>query len=174
MGFGKDGQGAIVMENRSQSLGTLAANTGIFIGTKLAITEDFRMLKSVVHCLIDNLTSFEGFGLCLYLVDGDLTLAEAEAKIDGTNGPLSSHDRVGSEVVERFVKLCGAMSADGGDVDHPIDDMNTGAPIVVVKPRWTFGEASSWNWLLYNRAGSALTTGATVKINAENFGVWIH
>ncbi len=173
MGFGKDGKGAIVMESRSQALGALAANAGILIGTKLALTEDFRMLKSRLHCNIFNHTPQEGGGLCLYLADGDLSLAEAEAKIDGLNGPLSRHDRVGTEVSMRFVKLVGAVG-DGANASSEavILDSVTGAPVVETKPRWTFGQTTSWNWIIYNH-GEVLTTGATAKVVAENFGVWI-
>ncbi len=39
MGFGKDGLGVIINEARSQALGTLATDTGIFVGTKLATLE---------------------------------------------------------------------------------------------------------------------------------------
>ncbi len=54
MGFGKDKKGSILMESRSQALGALAADAGILIGTKLALTEDFRMLKSNVHAMVMN------------------------------------------------------------------------------------------------------------------------
>ncbi len=109
----------------------------------------------------------------LYLADGDLTLAEAEAKIDGLNGPLSRHDRVGTEVAMRFVRAVGAVG-DGANASSELVflDVNTGAPYINAKPRWTFGQTSSWNWILYNH-GETLTTGGTVKIVAENFGVWI-
>ncbi len=48
MGFGKDGLGVIIIEARLQAIGTLAQNTGILIGTKLATLERFRMLKSQI------------------------------------------------------------------------------------------------------------------------------
>ncbi len=172
IGFGKDGKGAILHEARSQALGALGNDSGILVGTKLALTEDFRMLKAELSAVVTNLTTAEGAGLVLYLVDGDLTLAEAEAQIEA-NGPLSRHDRVGTEIAERFVKKTACVGQHGAGADDAVfRDMHTNAPIVVVKPRWTFGETTSWNWMVHN-TGTLLTTGATVIIKNQCYGVWI-
>ncbi len=172
MGFGKDGKGAIVMESRSQALGALAAGVGILIGTKLAITEDYRMLKCNVTGLITGLTANEGFGLALYLINGDLTLAEAEAKIE-QNGPLSRHAKIENEIVSRFVRKVGqTIARNSAATTATIVDMHTNAPICVVKPRWTFGKVTSWQWLIYNH-GIVITTGATMQLKTESFGLWL-
>ncbi len=170
MGFGKDNKGVIIREARSQALGALAAQAGILIGTKLAITDSFRMLKAIGSFVIDGLTGVEGPGLLLYLANGDLSLAEAEAAIE-LSGPLDRSDRVNGPIAERFVQLVGS-TGDPDGAKASFLDAHTGAPVIVAKPRWTFGVTDSWNWIVYNN-GAALTTGATVKLRVQDFGVWV-
>ncbi len=170
MGFGKDNKGAIVMQKVGQALGALAQGAGILIGTKPALTNDYRMLKSIGAAVADNMTAGEGQGLLLYLADGDLTLAEVEAKIEQT-GPLGSSDRVEQEIAERYVRLIGAAGESLG-TELSFHNME-GGDILVVKPRWTFGETKSWNYVVYN-LGETLTTGGVVQTNWEHFGVWVN
>ncbi len=174
MGFGKDGRGAIVIEAREQALGTLASNTGLLIGTDVAITEDFRMLKTEISAVVHTNTLGELGSLELYLVEGKLSLAEAEAAIE-SEGPLSRHDPTKEAIAERPVFRVGAGPVGGGTTpkEFHIADVMTGGPVCVAKPRWTWGETSSWSWMVYNR-GAAPTTGASVNINAKSFGVWLH
>ncbi len=172
MGIGKDGKGAMLREHRSQALSTLANTVGIFVGTKLAIAEDFRMLKAEVAAGIDGLAPGEGTGLYLYLVDTDLGLTEVDETIEN-NGPLSIQDSILEAIAERKVQLVGVFEGGVGDTAGMFRDVMTGAPVLTIKPRWTFGNGKSWNYLVFNRSGSTLTTGATVKINSTTFGVWI-
>ena len=105
MGFGKDGKGVIIAETRSQMLGTLAIATGIFIGTKLVTLERFRMLKAEFAATYIVMTGIEAAGLALYLVDGDLSLAEAQAAI-GADGPLGPNDLINADIAMRSVLRC--------------------------------------------------------------------
>ncbi len=130
--------------------------------------DDFRMLKSVIHAVITGVTAGEGVGLKLYLANGDLTLVEVEQAIE-VNGPLNRQDRVNNEHAMRAVFLVGA--ADGAG-DQVFRDINTNAPVLVAKPRWTFGASTSWNWVVHN-SGIVLTTGATINIHAIDYGVWV-
>ncbi len=171
MGFGKDGKGVILMEARSQALGALSNGSGILIGTKLAITDSFRMLKAIGHFGISGLTTQEGSGLLLYLANGNLSLAEAEAKIE-LSGPLDRSARPEVELAERFVKLVGVTGPPVAGLEQVVIDAFSNAPVIVTKPRWTFGATDSWNWILYNH-GQNLTTGATISIRVEDFGVWV-
>ncbi len=171
MGFGKDGKGVIIAESRSATLGTLGGSTGVFIGTKLAILERFRMLKSEVSLTVTNVTGDEAVGLGLYLVDGDLTLAEAEQAIE-TQGPLGPNDTVLAAQAMRSV-----FRVDEETFMAAADPVATGASntallIGKINPRWTYSRTKSWEWMVYNR-GSALTTGSTAIIHAKNFGVWV-
>ncbi len=171
MGFGKDGKGVIVGEARSQVLGTLAQNTGILIGTKNPMTENFRMLKSEVYARITGVTANELKAAALYLANGDLSLTEVEEAIE-TGGPFGPSDRQPDEKMMRAVFLVGIVRGGDEASERVIIDAKTGAPLIQAKPRWTFAPVSSWNWVLYN-GGEAPTTGATVRINCKNFGVWV-
>ncbi len=171
MGFGKDGRGIIISETRSQVLGTLGGSIGLFIGTKLVTLERFRILKCEIALTVTDVTGSEGNGLGLYLVDGDLTLPQAEESIE-TLGPLGPNDSVEAAKAMRPVfRVDEVIRMDGGD---PIAGgaVNTGSFLGVLNPRWTFSKTKSWNWMVYNR-GSGLTTGATAIVHSKNFGVWV-
>ncbi len=172
MSFGKDNMGVIINEKRSVSLGTLGADTGLIIGTKLAILERFRMLKSEVIATVIGMTGSELGSLALYLVDGDYSLAEFEAVIEA-NGPLGPNDKVEDAIQERFVKFVGMTN---GVINANGESLNLrgegNQPQMVVIPRWTFARTKSWNWIAYNY-GDAPTTGATLKIQTKCFGVWV-
>ncbi len=171
MGFGKDGKGVIITEARIQTLGTLAQDTGILIGTKIATLERFRMLKAELLVTLRGLTAGDGGGYALYLCDGDLTLNEIELQIEST-GPVGPNDAVAAAIAERFVKLVGVSKILTSNIDQNMVDANTGGPMIVTMPRWTFSRTKSWNWVLYNN-GQAPTTGAAVAIKVKNFGVWV-
>ncbi len=173
MGFGKDGKGVIIQEGRSQALLTLASSTGLVIGTKLANTTAFRMLKVEGQAIVTAITPGEGIGMELWLVDGDLTLAEFEESIE-FNGPLNKNDIVGADTVMRPAFYAGSFDGGVADTTLVLRDKKSNAPGFVLNPRWTFNEDSKgWNWIIYNSTGSNLSTGATVRIHIRDFGVWV-
>ncbi len=172
MGFGKDGKGVIIREFRTQALGALAGTTGILIGSKIATLERFRMLKSEIQAVIVAMASLEGVGLALYLVDGEYTLAEFEAAMELVAGPVGPNDRINEELAERFILWAGSVNVGENAVIERQVTNEHGGGLLSVKPRWTFARTKSWNWILYNH-GSTLTTGATVKLYAKDFGVWV-
>ncbi len=171
MGFGKNNTGVIIRETATIALGTLAQNASIPFGSAIqnALEEDFRMLKSEVFCVVDGLTSGEGDGLCLTLVNGELSSAEiAECLL--ADGPKDRNDRVAVEKAERFVKVIGMINADGTAgmmLGNP-----GGGPHIIVKPQWTFSDPEGWAWTIFN-LGSALQTGSTAKLTATSYGVWV-
>ncbi len=167
MGFGKDGKGVIITEQRSQALSTLAAQTALLIGTKLAMDEDFRMLKAQVHCHISSLDAGDANKLILGLADGNLTVGQIGEAILAA-GPLNPNEQPEAERAMRPVFWVGAIAL--GSV---FKDINTNSPICVVKPRWTFQDTESWNWFVYNQSAGALTTGATALLITKCFGVWV-
>ncbi len=171
MGFGKDGKGSIIYESRVIAIGGLSVQTGLIITTKPAITEDFRMLKNQLIARITGLTAGEGEGLQLWLVEGDLSLAEFEAAIESI-GPLSRHDVIGNELAMRFALPIGISRWTGETLTKLQFEGRDGELIMISKPRWTFGESTSWNWILYND-GTAITTGATIRLKSKSFGVWV-
>lgn len=171
MGFGKDGKGAMTREHRSQALGTLGNATAILIGTKLALTDDFRLLKANVLAHIVGLTAGEGNGLFFGLADGDLSLSEIKTVIENGQA-LDANDVEGNNRAQRPVWLLSQFDGGVADVAGSFKGEG-GAPMLVVKPRWSFSATKSWNWFVYNRSGGALQTGATVFLNTTCFGVWI-
>ncbi len=161
------------MEKKEQALLTLAIDTGLFIATPLAILERFRMLKTELFATLTNVGAGELGGIQLYLVDGDLSLAEAEAAIEA-NGPVGPNDRITEAVVERPVfKVGGVSRAPGAQSQEGLHLTNpTGGPMLSINPRWTFARTKGWNWMVYNN-GPAPTTGTLLKIQAKSFGVWV-
>ncbi len=171
MGFGKDGKGAIIREQRSQALSTLADATALLIGTKLATTEDFRLLKAEITCIVNGLTATEGNGLMLGLADGDLTVGEIKSVIQA-QGPLDPNDIIQSDVAMRPVWLLGALEIDATALQGLMrGEGNTS--LIEAKPRWTFSQTKSWNWFIWNQTGGALATGGLAIIVAKSFGVWV-
>lgn len=167
MGFGKDGKGVIIYEGQSQALTTLAAGSVIKIGTPLAITEDFRMIKSEILATLEGLTANEGpfdFGLA----DNELSTAEIQATLD-TDGPLDSNDYAAKETAERPVFLIGRFAGESSNNTNL--DKNTGKINHVT--RWTFKNDDGWCFWIRNAGPAALTTGATVRLLAKHFGVWV-
>ncbi len=174
MGFGKDGKGIIISESREIVLGSLAANSGLIIGTKLAMKTRFRMLKGEVTCTIVDLTNLEGGGLELYLADGNLTLVEFEAAIE-QNGPIGAAEIAEAEKAMRPTWLVGGVPG-YPPASSPVDGIHMqgkeNSIVMDINPRWTFGISESWNWIAFN-TGKALTTGSTLKIKTKVFGVWV-
>lgn len=173
MGFGKDGKGAILSEKPSVALSTLAQNTGIILtdnAIENSLLERFRIIKSEIVAAIQGGTFVAGDGpLLLYLVDGDFTLAEFEAAIE-TVGPVGPNDKVASAVVERFYKFFGMLNF--VEENAGPGALLNGGMVVEKTIRWTFARSKGWNWILYN-TGTALTTGATIKLQCKHFGVWV-
>ncbi len=159
------------MENRSQALAALGAGTGIIIGTKLALTDDFRMLKAQNQAIVDGLTTAEGEGLLLGLADGDLSIAEIEEAIEA-NGPVDANDVVIGNTAMRPVWILGVLRKETAALWGRFFDAVTGAPSVTAKPRWTFSSTKSWNWFVYNQ-GIALQAGSSAKMTSKTWGVWV-
>lgn len=171
MGFGKDGKGVIIRESRSQALATLNADIAIFIGTKVAITNDFRMLKAELNITIQGLTAGEGTGLILGLADGDLSTSEIESAILAA-GPKDTNDVVTANVAMRPVWFVSLFDENSDATQGTFRGRDGEAPIMH-KARWTFSETKSWNWFIFNRSASSLTTGAIVRMTNKVYGVWV-
>jgi len=172
MGFGKDGKGVIIREDFTQALGALATETAIK-GTSLAITDDFRMLKAMIAAHLTGLTAGEGQGLLFGLCNDDLTATDI-AECLRANGPLNSSDRDLQEFAERYATV---ISQAGHVTEIASGTQLTffneaGGPLIVTKPRWTFNKGVGWNWFVFNN-GPNLTTGASVRVIATEYGVWV-
>ncbi len=141
----------------------------------MILDSDFRILKSIVIAVITGLTTGEGNGLLLYLTQGDLSVGEVEANIE-QNGPLRMGDRNLEEIAERWVRLIGTVDGAAVPTERMFHNEKDGS-ILEVLPRWTFrrgrtGTEGGWNWVVYNN-GVSITTGATCRILATHYGVWV-
>lgn len=166
MGFGKNSTGAILRSKETVALVTLAADTAIKLTSNISIAEDFRMLRAEVWAHVDGLTAGEGDGLTIGIANGDLSVTEiAEALL--VDGPVNRNDRVKQERAERFVKVFGSLN----DLQHLFRGEN-GGHMLIVKPRWTFANPEGWDLFIFNN-GLALTTGATVRLIATYYGLWL-
>ncbi len=173
MGFGKDGKGVIIVEQRSQVVGTLNGNASLIIGVNLATVERFRMLKNELRAVFVSSTAGDMVGMGIGIADGDLTTAQIEEAIE-TNGPLGPNDIVNAEEAMRPVWMLGTFDgrSDVAVAEKVMLDDLTGGAVMTKSVRWTFAAVKSWNYFLYN-GGTAPTTGASILIRAKSFGVWV-
>ncbi len=176
MGFGKDGKGAIVKEQTVIPLGALAAQDMAGISSAVQLDMDFRILRSDIVAVLTAITSLEGAGLILYMIEGDLDNALAEANIE-QNGPLRMGDKDKEEIASRWVRRVAVSPNDTvNNVERAMLN-KYGGPLLDIEPRWTFRRGRTateggWNWGIYND-GATLTTGAQCRITATHYGVWV-
>ncbi len=109
----------------------------------------------------------------LGIANADLTAAQIEECLE-TSGPLGPADRDKAEEAERFCKIVGEFVTRTGASDTVLALVGPegGAPVSKTI-RWTFIEDIGWNWFIYRNAAAAMTTGATVRLLATNYGVWV-
>ncbi len=165
--------GVIIMESRIQTLGTLNAATALLIGTKIALTDAFRMLKAEIMVHMAGMTSGEQSRLALYLCHGDLSLSEIAGAL-AANGPPARGDIEAALRTKRPIFLVGQFVQSGatGTTGH-LSDMKTGSAVGVIKPRWTFPDGGvGWNWVIWN-FGNNLATGGSVQIQSKAYGLWV-
>ncbi len=170
MGFGKDGKGAMIREISEVNLLTLGDNSAIK-SDALAITEDFRILKSEIFAHISGLTAGEGAGLLFGICSGELSAAEIAAAID-IDGPLDRNDRGSVETAERWVKLLSGIDLRLAETVGWFRN-EVGGRKIVSTDRWTYSNPEGWDWFVYNMGGAGLTTGATFRVTATHYGVWV-
>ncbi len=176
MGFGKDGKGAIVKEQTTFALAGLAGQDAVAANSSVQLDMDFRILKSDITAVITGVTSLEGVGLILYMVEGDLNAADVEANIE-QNGPVRLGSQVEEEIASRWVRRVGITTGPTVNETERVFKNKYGGALLDLTPRWTFRRARSatdggWNWDVYND-GVTLTIGATVRILATHYGVWV-
>ncbi len=171
MGFGKDGKGVIIKEVFTLSLDALAANTAVKV-PGAAITDDMRILKSMIHASVEGLTAGEGNNLLFGICNDDLSAADIAASLSA-GGPLNRADRDIAELAERFTRvLSGSGQMDDGNTIRHFTGFHN-EPVIQEVIRWTFTKGVGWAFYIFNHDGSALTTGATLRLYHQAFGVWV-
>ncbi len=176
MGFGKDGKGAIVKEQTTLTLGALAGQALAVTSSAVLLDEDFRILRSDITAVITGVTSLEGVGLILYLTEGSLASADIEANIE-QNGPLRLGDQDLEEIASRWVRRVGITAGPTVNETERVFKNKYGGALLNIEPRWTFRRGRTannggWNWAVYND-GVTLTSGATARVLATHYGVWV-
>ncbi len=176
MGFGKDGKGVIVHEQESFALAGLAGQAFVQSDSAVLLDMDFRILKTDLTAVLTGMTSLEGVGLQLYMSEGELTAAQAEANIE-LNGPLRMGDKDAEEIASRWVRRIGITTGPTVNETERVFRNEHGGALISYTPRWTFrrartATAGGWNWGVYNN-GVTITTGATCRILATHYGVWV-
>lgn len=169
MGFGKDGKGTILRETQDIVLGALGAQSAVKSSAQLAITDDFRLLKTEYFVALSAFFQAVGDEVIIGIADNELTVAEIAACINA-DGPLDRNDRVPEELSHRAVWLLTQVKGTSTTVpDVPGND----GKAFECKLRWTFCNPEGWTWFAYNPLGLALTTGGQFKIVAKHYGVWV-
>ncbi len=176
MGFGKDGKGAILKEQTTFALGALAGQDQVIGTPSLLLDMDFRILRSDITAVLTGATSLEGVGLILYLLEADITDAQAEANIEGI-GPRRLGDRLETEIAERWVRRVGITTGPTVNETERVFKNKYGGALLDIEPRWTFRRGRTatlggWKWAVYND-GVTLTTGATCRLLCTHYGVWV-
>ncbi len=176
MGFGKDGKGAIVKEKTSITLAALAADDLVMVDSAVVLDMDFRILRSDITAVARGITSLEGQGLILYMVEGEINEGLAEANIE-QNGPLRLGDQSDEEIASRWVRRVAITLGPTVNETERVFRNKYGGGLLEMTPRWTFrrartGTEGGWNWGVYN-SGVLLTTGASVDLLATHYGVWV-
>ncbi len=169
MGFGKDGTGAILRDDSAIALSTLGGESAIQVATDITWGEDFRLLKTEFLAVLDGVTTEEGQRLIIGVADGELTATEVGECLQA-DGPGDRNENLAKERAQRPVWPVGAIVGAGLSarfVGH------NGGTLMEWKKRWTFSDPEGMSFFVYNQSGTALTTGATIRINATHYGVWV-
>ncbi len=174
----KSFMGNIMTEVQTIALGALADQAAIKFSS-LTLTEDFRILKSEIVAGIVSLDDDEAIqGLLFGICNGELSVAEIAAAITA-GGPLDRNDRANAEEASRWVKVLSAAEYHnvGHNSGRTVVDARfpneTGGPVIVSKDRWTYSDPEGWNFFVFNNTGSVLITGATGRLTAKHYGVWV-
>nr|AGA18261.1 hypothetical protein [uncultured marine virus] len=134
------------------------------------ITEDFRVMKSVVNAVINGLTEGDGEGLIFGIANNDLSNAEIEESIEA-EGPLDKNDRIKEERATRWVKVLGEFVPDHPTTARRLVGFGDSVGLIS-KDRWTYNNPEGWQWFIYNIGGS-ISTGSLLQLIATHYGVWV-
>ncbi len=172
-GFGKDGKGQILWDVVTLTLGTLASQDVISVGsvTGLNLREDFRILKTqyFIHFAPGAFDALEG-PLLVGMAAGGLTAALIEEAIEST-----PNDRNDYPEIEEVMRPIWPLDSLFLSVDTT-NNASTGNRLVAVdefNPRWTMPSPDGWVWWAMNRSAGALSDLGTLIITAKHFGVWV-
>ncbi len=172
MGFGKDGKGVIIRDDDIITLGTLAGQTVVKQDSPLGILEDFRILKQRHWWNLTGGALVDGDGpLIMGICNDELSVGEI-GEVMQAGGPLNRNDRERTEFAERGVHLFPEGKAMIPFLAQTADPTVTYG-FFESKHRWTYNNPEGWALFLWNKGAGALTTGGTLRVTSEFYGVWV-
>ncbi len=147
------------------ALGALDVVTGV---SKIdaARLNGFKVIKSEIFANLHGKTANEGpimFGLAC-----NMTAAQIEAALEADPQSSVESDEKGDGQMLKPLGIIG-KHVTGGSVD-PINFPPSGWSKDV---KWSIIEGQTLLYWVYNMSGSTLTSGATINIFAQHFGVWL-
>ncbi len=145
------------------ALSTLADETAIFISVLGNLSEDIYLTGAKTQVTVRDLSAGE-IPLQLAWAHGDYTLAEVKEALDAS--PAGPQDKIAIERAKRAVRNFGVIQ-----VASNLDQFNLGSP-KYRRLQFTVEDGEPINFVVMNRSGGALTTGATVEIQGDLFGYW--
>ncbi len=153
--------------DRSFTLGTLAANTGILSSGGSTVVDTTFCSSIECNYAMNNYTGVNNAGpIRLYAVHSDYALSEAEQYIE-SSGSWDQGDKIQQEQRSRKVKLIGQFYPQGGSGAGATNDMNQGRKLKT-KLNWLLNEGDTIQFLAYNAGSAALsTTDPAVVINGK-------
>lgn len=163
----------MIREHNQVAIGALAADSGVLFPA-IAVTEDFRMLKTEIYATATRLTAGSSGELLLGLADAELSLAEVEEALQ-VNGPLDRNDRLNFERATRPVWIIGMIDGDATaekGTTAPFRGAD-GGMMCSWKKRWTFSAPEGFNLFIYNKSDDAVVDSAIAHAVATHYGVWV-
>ncbi len=161
--FSDNSMASIVWEGVNIAPGTLAEDSFKSTASKIDASrlQGFRVLKTEYFGAVNGMTTGEG-PLVLVLAH-DMSQVEMKECFDAN--PQRSNDLAASEQARRPMWPLEILQANS-DGDGKAFFQG------VAKIGWSIPEGTDLFWAVVN-LGAALTTGATVRILAKHFGVWL-
>ncbi len=156
-----------LIDNFEFTTNSLAAVTGILGASKIdgSREQGFRtLMQQGFVASKDNDGS--GGPIRVYMLEADLTLAEAEEAIE--NDPQDAQDVPATEHARRWIAHLATVRGDS------TNEAASNTRSFSKKHQRSYPEGSALNYLIYNTDTSdALDAGNTVQIYCEHIGVWL-
>ncbi len=154
------------IDNLNITTNALAALTGVLGPSRIDASRE-QGFKSLLQSGILQFHTSDGSGgpIAVYLIQPDLTLAEAEEAIE--NDPQNQQDVPAIEHAQRMLWLLGFVQRDSSGGGSEWVRFSTSHKITVI-------EGQLLNFLAYNTSnGVATDAGNFVSIYCQHLGVWL-
>ncbi len=152
------------------ALGALAANDATLINGRIdgAREQGFRLVTTDLQIQLTGKTTAEGpivYGVCC-----NMNAAEVEAAIEADPQISTADDARGKGT---YIKILGMLGLLQTAFPQSGDNTERRHHISYGKNGWSIPEGQAWSVWAYNQGSGALTSGTTMLMAAEHFGVWL-